>query len=145
MPRRPVRLAAVVLSALPLAAQRAVEVAVVEPANLPVRTVAPERDTTAFAPHPGVIAGVEHGLAWLAAEQSENGFWFGLVGQKRGDGYLRVRSVDAQRLDGTGHLGVTGLCGMAFLAGGHVPGRGRYGDVVGRAVDAVLSCVHESG
>jgi hypothetical protein len=34
---------------------------------------------------------------------------------------------------------------MAFMAGGHLPGRGQYGDVVERGLDFVLSCVQEDG
>lgn len=36
-------------------------------------------------------------------------------------------------------VGVTALAGLALMAGGHQPGRGRYGRVVSRAVDYVLA------
>ena len=42
-------------------------------------------------------------------------------------------------------MGVTALAGIAFLAGGHLPGRGEYGDALDRAVDFVLGCVQEDG
>ncbi|MHC5063735.1 MAG: prenyltransferase/squalene oxidase repeat-containing protein, partial [Planctomycetota bacterium] len=45
----------------------------------------------------------------------------------------------------SGHVGVTALGGMAFLAGGHLPGRGEYGEVVQRATDALLASVQDSG
>ena len=94
---------------------------------------------------PAVTAAVEKGLAWLAAQQNARGFWHGLVGRKgRGD-YSPLRSLEEQKLSGSGHLGVTALCGMAFLAGGHLPGRGRYGQNVRNAIDAVLSCIEENG
>jgi len=92
-----------------------------------------------------VDAAVEQGLAWLAAEQNEKGFWLGLVGAKRRDGYRQMTPIEDQLRAGTGHLGVTAWSGMAFLAGGHLPGRGRYGDVVERSVQATLSCVRENG
>jgi squalene cyclase len=40
---------------------------------------------------------------------------------------------------------VTALGGMAFLAGGHLPGRGKYGPNVERALDFVLAAVQEDG
>ena len=87
---------------------------------------------------------VDRGLAWLAREQNPRGFWTGLIGARRGR-YVKLRELDEQILAGTGHLGVTAICGMAFLAGGHLPGRGRYGEVVSRTNAAVLSCIHENG
>ncbi len=38
-----------------------------------------------------------------------------------------------------GNVGITGLAGLAFMAGGHQPGRGRYGLRVRRALEAVLA------
>ena len=77
-------------------------------------------------------------LAWLARAQNDDGSWDGTVGFKLNNGYRTTR-------EGTGHAGVTALCGMAFLAGGHLPGRGPYGGVVDRAVDFLLSCSNEDG
>jgi hypothetical protein len=42
-------------------------------------------------------------------------------------------------------VGVTALAGMAFLAGGNLPGRGQHGDTVAACLDFVLSCVQEDG
>lgn len=81
---------------------------------------------------------VEKGLAWLAERQQPSGCWDADVGFKLNEGYS-VTGRDK------GHLGVTALAGMAFLAGGHLPGRGRYGVVVERALDFVLGCVSEDG
>ena len=92
-----------------------------------------------------VDAAVDKGLVWLAAAQNDRGFWSGMVGDKTRNSYVPLRSLEEQRRAGTGHLGVTALCGMAFLAGGHLPKRGKYGDNVQRAVEAVLSCVQENG
>jgi hypothetical protein len=40
---------------------------------------------------------------------------------------------------------VTAFAGMAFLAGGHLPGRGKYGALVQKTVDYVLDHVGENG
>ncbi|HRV81973.1 MAG TPA: terpene cyclase/mutase family protein, partial [Planctomycetota bacterium] len=44
-----------------------------------------------------------------------------------------------------GHVGVTALAGMAFLAGGHFPGRGPYGQNVERCLNFVVSCAQPDG
>ena len=41
--------------------------------------------------------------------------------------------------------GVTGLCILAFMSHGHVPGEGRYGETLARAADYVASCQKENG
>jgi squalene cyclase len=81
---------------------------------------------------------VERGLAWLANHQSPGGGWASKIGFKLNNDY---RFTVANRE----HVGVTALAGMAFLAGGHLPGRGEYGQTVERCVDFVLSCVQEDG
>jgi hypothetical protein len=81
---------------------------------------------------------VERGLAWLAAHQSPEGSWVARIGFKLNNDY-KYTSEDR------GHLGVTALACMAFLAGGHLPGRGQYGAVVEKGLDWVLSCVQEDG
>jgi hypothetical protein len=79
-------------------------------------------------------AAVERGLTWLAAKQNPNGSWTNRVGYKLYDDYYGEEndSVD-----------VTAIAGMAFLAGGHVPGRGKYGGNIRRAVDWLLSRVRD--
>jgi hypothetical protein len=84
------------------------------------------------------IEAADRGLAWLARHQREDGSWAADVGYKLEEGY-RVWNNDAP------HVGVTSLAGMAFLAGGHVPGRGEYGPVVEKAVDFILKQVHQDG
>ncbi len=80
---------------------------------------------------------VDAGLAWLAAQQNDNGSWTAKIGYKLNNEY---------RFTGEGpHVGVTSLACMAFLAGGHLPGRGDYGAVVERGLDFVLSCVDDDG
>jgi len=81
---------------------------------------------------------VERGLTWLADRQERDGSWIADVGFKLNEDY----SVTGRQ---RGHLGVTALAGMAFLAGGHLPGRGRYGAVVEKALDYVLAGVSEDG
>jgi prenyltransferase beta subunit len=70
---------------------------------------------------------VERGLARLASRQNARGS-FG--SQSEGFGATS---------------GITGLAGIAFLAGGNLPGRGKYGENVQRAVDYLLSATQESG
>ena len=43
------------------------------------------------------------------------------------------------------HVGITALCGLAFMADGNLPGRGPYGDVVRKALDFVLANATETG
>lgn len=80
----------------------------------------------------------ESGLEWLARHQNEDGSWTGGVGYKLNDRYRTTR-------EGDGHVGVTALCGIAFLAGGHLPSRGKYGKTLDDCVDFVLSCVQDDG
>jgi len=87
---------------------------------------------------PEQTAAVERGLAWLAANQSADGSWPGKIGYKLNSDYKYTPGEK-------GHLGVTALACMAFLAGGHLPGRGAYGPVVERGLSFVLSCVQDDG
>jgi hypothetical protein len=75
-----------------------------------------KEDKPALTPE-GVKA-VAAGLAYLAKEQHADGS-FGRNAFK-------------------GNLGVTSLAGLAFLADGHVPGAGKYGAAVGKAVSFLL-------
>ncbi len=90
----------------------------------------------------------ERGLAWLAKNQGKRGAWAGIVGHKSQDDYIELPQsmpVDAQRVQGHGHLGVTALCGMAFLAGGNLPDRGTHRDVVRRVHDYLVARGLENG
>jgi squalene cyclase len=104
----------------------------------PARPAAGPDEGAAIVVTPEQEASVERGLAWLAEHQAADGSWVARIGYKLNNGYNHT-STDK------GHLGVTALSGMAFLAGGHRPGRGRYGPNVERALDFVLSCVQEDG
>jgi len=87
---------------------------------------------------PEQVRAVERGLEWLKSHQNEDGSWTAEIGYKLNTSY---NTTERER----GHVGVTSLAGMAFLAGGHVPGRGPYGEVVERALDFVLTCVQDDG
>ena len=80
---------------------------------------------------------VERGLAWLAANQNPDGSWTARIGRKLNSGYDYTAE--------TGHVGVTSLACIAFLAGGHQLGRGGYGAVLERGLDFVLESAQEDG
>ena len=67
---------------------------------------------------------VDHGLVYLAAHQIEDGSFDG--GAK-------------------GNTAVTSLCIMAFLAKGHTPGVGPYGNVIDKGIDFVVGSVRDNG
>ncbi len=64
---------------------------------------------------------LERGLEWLARNQGSQGNW---------------ESND---------LGLVGLGALAFMAAGHAPGRGRYGQNVQKALDYVIENAKPSG
>jgi hypothetical protein len=67
---------------------------------------------------------VRQGLAYLAANQLPNG------------GFPTKWGAN---------MGVSSLCLLSFLAAGHVPGQGEYGDVLERGVDFVIAYSSPSG
>jgi squalene cyclase len=81
---------------------------------------------------------VEQGLAWLAANQNADGSWTAKIGYKLNNDYNFTSTTN-------GHVGVTALACMAFLAGGNLPGRGPYGDNVERGLGFILDSVQEDG
>ncbi|MBL8725678.1 MAG: terpene cyclase/mutase family protein [Planctomycetes bacterium] len=82
---------------------------------------------------------VRRGHEWLAAQQHPDGYWPQLVGYKLNADY---ETLDARPLP---HVGVTALALISFLAGGHLPDRGKYGKVLQRGIDFVLSCAQDDG
>jgi hypothetical protein len=74
---------------------------------------------------PELDGAVNRGLAWLAREQHEDGS-FGEGGWGR-------------------NVAVTSLAALAFMADGHLPGRGEYGQVVEGALRYVMESTSESG
>jgi hypothetical protein len=69
---------------------------------------------------PDAQRAIDRGLAYLALSQGEDGSW--------GD-----------RPQYAGNVAIVSLAGLAFMSGGHQPGRGPYGRVVTRALQFVLS------
>jgi hypothetical protein len=67
---------------------------------------------------------VERGLEWLARRQLPDG---------------------AFGAEGTRHAGITALAGLAFMQAGNLPGRGRYGVNVRKALDFTLASTAQSG
>lgn len=72
---------------------------------------------------PELEASVSRGLEALAKRQRDNGSFNG----------------------GGADVAITALAGIAFMADGNLPGRGRYGQNVQRALDYVLGQAQESG
>jgi hypothetical protein len=71
-----------------------------------------------------VDEGVDRGLAWLAAQQQDDG------------------SFPTYE---TGQPAITSLAVMAFLSRGHAPGVGPYGQTIDRAIDFVLAQQRDNG
>jgi hypothetical protein len=74
-----------------------------------------------------VQSAVDRGLDWLSKNQERDGSW-----ASAGGGAGRSAAV-------------TGLVAMAFMARGHVPGQGPYGENLNRAVDFVLTLQQRDG
>ena len=74
---------------------------------------------------PDLESAVERGLLFLARQQQEDG------------------SFDVERYGN--RVGITALAGIAFLAHGDLPGRGRYGHIVEKALRFTLKHVQENG
>ncbi len=87
---------------------------------------------------PEVRQAVDNGLRFLAQTQDPGGYWVQDIGFKLNTDY-RVLEPDSP------HVGVTALALMSFLAGGHLPGRGEYGDVIERGLGYVLRSVQDGG
>lgn len=120
------------------------------PAPAAARAPAPDDPTPWVAKElaAACTAAAERGLAWLARQQSATGCWTGIVGHKLNADYVELPAalpVEQQLRTGHGHPGVTAFCGMAFLAGGHLPDRGRYGAVVRKAHDYLCARSLETG
>ncbi len=79
---------------------------------------------------PSVQKAVDRGLEYLKRTQLPDGAWEGNVGFKINESYS-VQEWNAR------DPGITALAGTAFLAGGHLPGRGPYGEVLLRAIEYI--------
>lgn len=107
-------------------------------ATLPSLTPLPQEALEMAPLSREALQAADAGLAWLAKMQQPDGAWLADVGYKLEEGYKTWN-------ENSPHVGVTALAGMAFLAGGHVPGRGAYGPVVERAIDWMLHQVQQDG
>lgn len=87
-----------------------------------------------------VLKAVDRGLRWLADTQLANGSWKSTVGYKLNTSYMSDEDVRDR-----GDVGVTALCGIAFLANGQTPSRGKYGKVIDKTLDYILSCQQSNG
>lgn len=92
----------------------------------PDTPVSAENDVAVNEITPALNTAVTKALAALAAAQHPDGSWDG------GARYGR-------------HVGITGLAALSFMADGNLPGRGRYGDNVQRAIEFILAHVTETG
>jgi len=72
---------------------------------------------------PAAEDAIKRGLTWLAGHQAPNGAFGG----------------------GVSGAGISALCGLAFMADGNLPGRGKYGANVQRALEFVLKNTSEEG
>jgi hypothetical protein len=102
----------------------------------PVPQEAPPASRPAGAPQ--TREAVAAGLRFLALAQNPAGFWLGDVGGKEGGGYAISFDRARQEAEDRGNAGSTALAGLAFLAAGHLPGRGPHGRTLDRAVDYVV-------
>lgn len=84
------------------------------PADLPTEGTAAELITREAQ------LAIERGLGFLASRQQPDGTFGGTYDRNRGN------------------IGITSLAALALMAGGHQPGRGQHGKVVGRALEYVL-------
>ena len=89
-----------------------------------VASTAPRVDVLSEAEWEQLDDSVDRALAWLASQQQRDGS-FPTMPQ--------------------GQPAITGLCAMAFLAHGKVPGSGEYGRELDQAIRYIASCQKRSG
>lgn len=87
---------------------------------------------------PASRRGAERALEWLDQHQRPDGAWHCDVGFKLNETY----HVEQRNMP---HVGVSALCGTAFLASGSVPGRGRYSRNIERVLEFLLENQAENG
>lgn len=73
---------------------------------------------------------VEKGLQYLQKTQNKNGSWSEKIGTKI------MEEVVGEKAE---NVGVTCIAGISFLAGGYIAKKGKYANVLKRAIDYVLS------
>ena len=98
---------------------------------------AQDADAIRIRYQPRLDAAVDRGLEYLAGKQ---------ISRDAAAAMARPELVGAfEEPASVGNTGITSLAVMAFLARGHLPGRGRYGDLINRGIDYVLSQQLENG
>lgn len=93
-------------------------------APAPFASTARAADEDVEAVPPKVQAAVDKALAWLAKNQKDDGSW---------------------TQGGGSSTAVPSLAVKAFLARGHVPGQGPYGETIVKAIDYVLKIQQDDG
>lgn len=78
---------------------------------------------------PAIQRSIDQGLAFLAKAQIKTGPNRGAFGNSGADGSVAI----------------SGLAGLAFLCGGSVPGRGKYGKHVENCIDFIVRNTHKTG
>lgn len=74
---------------------------------------------------PELLDACQRGMNFLLSQQNEDGsFGLGRYGR---------------------NVGITSLCGLAFMANGHMPGQDKYGMAVQKSLNYILSCATETG
>jgi hypothetical protein len=86
---------------------------------------------------PRLDAAVNRGLEYLARQQIDSDAAAALGRPELAGSFREPNSP--------GNTGITSLAVMAFLARGHLPGRGPYGSVINRGIDYILSQQLENG
>ncbi len=81
---------------------------------------------------PGAPAAADADPLPAEAQQVIDRALFGLVAGQSPDGSFPTSPTNF------GNVAVTGLAGLALMAAGHQPGRGRFGDAVAKAADYVV-------
>ena len=79
------------------------------------------------------------GVVTLEADRSINSGLAFLASRQHSDGSFGTGKQFSH------NVAVTSLSGLAFLAGGHTPGRGRYGGQVSRTIDMLIESARPSG
>lgn len=98
---------------------------------------AQDADALRLRYQPRLDASVDRGLEYLAGKQISRGAATAMGRPELTGSFEEPASI--------GNTGVTSLAVMAFLARGHLPGRGRYGEVINRGIDYLLTQQLDNG
>lgn len=98
---------------------------------------AQDADAVRIRYQPLLDAAVDRGLEYLAGKQISRDAAAAMGRPELAGSFEEPASV--------GNTGITSLAVMAFLAKGHLPGRGRYGELINRGIDYILTQQLENG